>query len=220
MTVKALRPHCHNSGMMPFWAERRNPTGSFVWILSALRPPTFISTEALKDRWPPYRFPRHIFSANTRSLPLCRPPSSLSSQQSLFSHLAPSHFCALTLFSSLPVSISQAGHVRLLSVRLPISGQEGREALSDPVCFHFPRFLWGTDSIAACCCCCCWGWHWHLKVALPLDACLLSSSGIPFLYPLWHPMQFPSPHTLKKHLSCMIGDGFSYVQRPMTVVRL
>lgn len=56
-------------------------------------------------------------------------------------------FCSLTLFVSFcsifhtcAATLYQALHIR----------KRGKKALSDPLCFHFPRFLGRTDSIAAC----------------------------------------------------------------------
>ena len=141
-------------------------------------------SKGLRDRWSPYRFPHSVFLQTTLSLASVGSFLFFLLRQSFFPHLSPST-CTLpvsflssphfTSFLSLAVSIFQTWHVRILAARLRVSEKGGEiKALSDPLCFHFPGFLRGTDSIAACR----WGWQWHLKVPLPLDACLLCFSRI------------------------------------------
>lgn len=140
----------------------------------------------LKDRWSQYRFPHSIF------------PQTLSA--SSLSAAVLSFFFTIFLFSSLVLHLHSTrlvffgpslyfalAHCLYLSVSACTTTlcqapyqyrREGEKALSDPLCFHFPKFLRGTDSIGACW----WGWQWHLKkvkVPLPLDACLLRSSRTP-----------------------------------------
>lgn len=77
---------------------------------------------------------------------------------SLFSSLVPRlhstrlHFCSPTLFLSPPLSfrLGVCDYSPPGSVYQNGRGEK-KKALSDPLCFHFPRFLRGTDSIAACC---------------------------------------------------------------------
>ncbi len=116
--------HCHNSGMLPLCARRQYATGGFVWILSAVCLPAFISGEAWKIDGLAIDFLTPIFRQTLSASPLSA-PSFLSLSQSFASHLLHSIrliFVPSLYFSrSLAVSIFQTWHVCLLSVRLRMS---------------------------------------------------------------------------------------------------
>lgn len=73
-----------------------------------------------------------------------------------------SFFTTFILFSSLLLLLHSSPLVFVLLLYLSLSAQSfalvqalhirkrGKKALSDPLCFHFSRFLGRTDSIAAC----------------------------------------------------------------------
>lgn len=99
-----------------------------------------------------------------------------------------SRFCSVTLFVSFcsvfhtcAATLYQALHIR----------KRGKKALSDPLCFHFPRFLGRTDSIAACW----WGWQWHLR-CVSLYIPLLYAS-VTSLHSLQNFVQFPFLYSKK-----------------------
>lgn len=168
--------HCYNTGMQPLCAWRKKHNRVLCLNPICCTSSHCHTRRGPKDRWSQYRFPPSMF----------RPTLAASKLFALFffhflnhspliSHppvtLCPCHFFVPSFYFSFSPSLSlRLWRVRLLSVRLTVY-----QALSDPLCFHFPRFLRGTDSIAACW----WGWQWHLKVPLPLDVCLLRFSRIP-----------------------------------------
>lgn len=204
MNVEAQKPHWHSSGMLPLCARRGNTTGCFVWILSAQCLSTFISGEAWKINGLGIDFFAPSFSKHSQP-PLRRLHLSVLSSQSVFSHLS-SSTCTLAIsFLHLHFYFSRCLYLSDLACAPYIGiGGGGGKALSDPLCFHFPRFLRGTDSIAACW----WGWQWHLRVRLPLDACLLCFSRIPFPLTTAALDEIAISLWWKKCLCCVFGDDY------------
>lgn len=180
MNVEAQKPNWHTGGMLPLCARRRNATGSIIWILSAKSLSTFISGEAWKINGLGIDFLTPSFNKHTQPPlhllhPFCNLCFLISGPPLV---LLPYHFCALTFISLtclLSLSFTLGIHDYSLYIRIEGRGVGKKRLFQIPLCYYFPGFLRGSDSIAACW----WGWQWHLKIRLRLDASLFSRIPIP-----------------------------------------
>lgn len=143
MNFKASEPHCHNRRMLPLCSQGKKQQGalskSYLLCLSYQERP---------ERSMASRIDFLTVHRSVSSIPLTFSPP-------VFSHFFSSSTCNLLVSSSVP-SFYFSPSFRLGVCSCSPSGsqtsgrEKNREIPSDVFYFHFPTFLRGTDSIAAC----------------------------------------------------------------------